>query len=145
MSISQIALTPFGIGTSAPTGSTPPSGAAGTRYINPATRDYEIDTATGQLKQMPTARQRVLLAVLTLQRSVSIDIQRGIKLPRKMTPTFEVEMQQSVRTALFQLTDVEKIVLLQGVDVVRGESGRSMTTIRFIDLTTGESTEVSFS
>jgi hypothetical protein len=130
-------MTPFGLGTPAPTGD-PPDGASGTRYLNPATRDYQVDTATGQLAQMPSIRQRVLIALLTVRGSATAAPAFGIVPPRKMGDQFTAEMQQAVRSALKQLTDVEKVVRIDGILVERGAGSRSKTTVIFTDLTTGE-------
>lgn len=134
--ISSFGLSPYGTGTPA-TGEAPPTGSAGSRYINPATRDYEQDTTTKQLAQMPGVRQRVLLAVLTLARSSTV-YPGGIKQPRKMGTLFVAEMHQAVRATLRILTDVEKVVRIDTITVERGTGGRSRTTIEYTDLTTGE-------
>ena len=73
---------PMGLGTPV-TASLPPKGPAGSRYIHPATKDYERDPTTGQLKQMPKVRQQVLLALTTLLGSASTLDGFGIRLPRK--------------------------------------------------------------
>jgi hypothetical protein len=130
-------LTPYGIGTPAPSAD-PPTGDAGVRYIDPASHDYAFDSATGQLAQMPTVRQRVLLAVTQLRGSSTALPNDGINLPRKMGDTFVAEMQQSVRAALRQLTDVEKLVRIDGIDVIKGQGGRSQTTITYTDLSSGQ-------
>jgi hypothetical protein len=137
MTISQVSFSPFGVGTTAPAVSAPTPGG-GVRYIDPATKDYEYDSTTGQLAQMPTVRQRVLLAVMTLQGSVSVNTAKGILLPRKMGGQFDVEMKQSVRTALYQLTDVEAVLSIDDIKVEPGQGGRARVTITYTDLTTGE-------
>lgn len=135
LGLSSAGLCPYGTGTPI-TGAAPPTGQAGSRYINPATKDYEQDTTTKQLAQMPAIRQRVLLAVLTVFRSSTV-YNGGIKTPRKMGTLFETEMKQAVRATLRILTDVEKVVRIDSITVKRGgNSGRSMTTIEYTDLTT---------
>ena len=140
--MARAAMTPFGLGTPIPTGD-PPDGASGTRYLNPATRDYQVDTTTGQLAQMPSIRQRVLLALLTVRGSSTASPGFGIVAPRKMGEQFDVEMKQAVRSALKQLTDVEKVVRIDGIIVERGARSRSRTTVIFTDLITGEGDSVS--
>lgn len=134
--LSSFGLSPYGTGTPTPA-SAPPDGDAGTRYINPSTRDYAQDTTTGQLQQMPAIRQRVLLSVLTLQRSSTV-YPGGINNPRKMGTFFETEMKRAVRETLRQLTDVEKVIRIDSIDVVRSVGSRSQTTISYTDLTTNQ-------
>jgi len=121
----------------------PPSGAAGCRYINPATRDYEVDSDTGQLAQMPAKRQRVLIAVMTELGSSSALQDLGIRRPRKMGTNFEGEMRAAVRATLRTMVDVEKVIRIDDIIVKRGSGGRAETTIVFTDLETEEQHEVS--
>lgn len=133
-------LGPFGLGT--PADSTErPTGKAGSRFLNPQTRDYEIDPAGGQYKQMPGTRQRVLIAVTTALNSSG---QRGlgIKPPGRMSETFEAEQRAAVAEALRPMTEVEKSVRLDGVIVERGSGGRARTTIIFKDLVNGNTDSV---
>lgn len=129
-------LGPFGLGTPPDPGESP-TGTAGSRFINPATRDYEVDAATSQFKQMPTVRQRVMLAIATELDSSGV-AGFGKKRPRKMGSSFESEERALVSAALRQMIEVEKVVRLDGVTVERGSLGRARTTISFTDLTTGE-------
>jgi hypothetical protein len=126
---------PFGLGTPV-TGEDPPDGAAGSRYIDPVSRDYAQDPATKQLKQMPGTRQRVLLALMTLERSSSALPTFGIRLPKKMGETYDAQMKNAVRAALRQLTEVEQVVRIDGIVVERGLGGRSRTTVAYTDLET---------
>jgi len=129
-------LTPFGIGTPADAPGQP-TGPAGCRYINPATKDYQVNPATRQFAQMPALRQRVLLALSTDYASITVNQTFGLKKPRKMGDTFVAEMKAWVRAALKHLTDVEKVMSLDAVIVERGSGGRSRTTVVFTDLATG--------
>lgn len=124
---------PFGLGTPA-TGEDPPDGPAGSRYIDPTTRDYAQDPDTKQLKQMPAARQRVLLALMTLVGSSSALPTFGVKPPKKMGDTYESQMKNAVRLALRHLTDVEQVIRVDSIVVERGLGGRSRTTVSFTDL-----------
>jgi hypothetical protein len=51
-------------------------------------------------------------------------------------------MKQAIREALRQMTDVEKVMRVERIDVERGVSGsataRVQTTVVFVDLTTGK-------
>jgi len=127
---------PAGLGTPV-TSSAPPDGPAGSRWINSATKDYEQDTATGQLKQMPKTRQQVLLAVTTLRRSASTLDWFGIRTPRKMGDRFQAEAEQAVRAALRHLTDAQKVIRLDSVKAEHGSGGRGRITVSFTDTATG--------
>jgi hypothetical protein len=133
--IAPAGMTPFGVGTPA-TGAEPPSGPAGSRYINPVTRDYQVDPTTGQFAQMPPVRQRVLLAVLTARNSSAVP-GFGTRLPPNMDESFESAVRAEITRALNQLTQVERVCRLDAVLVKRGRLGRAQITIVFVDLTTG--------
>jgi hypothetical protein len=121
----------------------PPDGAAGSRYLNPATRDYQIDGTTGQQAQMPMVRQQVLIALTTLAKSATTLDWLGIKLPRKMGNRFQGEVEVSVRSALRHLTDTQKVIHIDGITAERGAAGRGRITVSFTDLTTGKADKVS--
>ena len=141
-----IGLEPAGFGTPL-SADAPPSGAAGVRYVNPATRDYEVNSVTGQQAQMPSVRQRVLLALMTTQESASVQPGFGVKMPRKIDGRFQAEAQQRIREALRQLTDVEKVCRIDGIAIDIGRSAsataRVRQTVSFTDLTTGLQQQVS--
>jgi hypothetical protein len=137
----QSIMGPFGPGTPL-VAAAPPTGTAGVRYLNPATRDYQQDGATGQLAQMPSLRQRVLLSLMTVLGSSSALPLLGIRIPRKQGPQFESEITAEIRFSLRQLTDVEQIARLDGVKVERGAGGRARVTVSYTDLDTGHSDEV---
>jgi len=120
----------------------PPTGTAGSRYINPATGDYETDGVTGQLKQMPRTRQRVLLALVTLRRSASTSPGFGGKYPRKMGTTFEIETRQAVLFALKHLIEVEKAIRIENILIERGLGSRARITVSYTDLDTNEPDQV---
>ncbi len=130
------AIGPFGVDTPAETAE-PATGSVGSRYINPATRDYEFNESTGHLSQMPTLRQRVLLAVMTRKGSSTALPDFGISLPPKMGSTFEAEVTASVRSALIHLTDTERVMRIDSVVVEKGAGGRARVTISYTDTTAG--------
>jgi hypothetical protein len=119
-----------------------PTGESGTRFIDPATKDYRQDPTTRQLAQMPSTRQRVLIAVTTERRSASVNLQFGIKAPRKMGTFFESEQRQAVQAALRHLTETEQAIRVDAITVERGINGRSRTVISFTDLATGRPDKV---
>jgi phage baseplate assembly protein W len=115
----------------------PTTSPAGSRFLNAATRDYQYNSDTGQLAQMPNLRQRVLITLTTEQGSIPTQPTFGIKRPRKMGDSFEAEMKSAVRLALQQLTDVEKVMRIDQILVRKGQDGRSETTVVYTDMTTG--------
>lgn len=131
----EFGLAPFGLETpnEVPDAVT---GQPGSRYINPATGDYEIDQTTGQLKQMPRTRQRVLLALITLQKSATAVPTFGATLPRKMGTTFEVQVKHAVILALRHLVEGEQVIRLDEILVERGRNSRARVTVSYTDLET---------
>lgn len=131
---------PFGVGTPA-SATVPPSGPAGSRFLDPVTRDYAVDSTTGQFKQMPGTRQRVLLTCLTVRDSSGVR-GFGVKLPGRMGDTFERQVENEIRRALRYMTEVEKSLLITEIKVERGMGGRARITIAFKDLVTGDQDRV---
>ncbi len=127
---------PYGLGVPGEA-ALPTTSPAGSRYLNPATRDYQYDSDTGQFAQMPEIRQRVLISLTTEQGSIPTQPTFGIKRPMKMGDSFESEMKAAVRLALQQLTDVEKVMRIDQIIVRKGAGGRSETTVVYTDMTTG--------
>ena len=109
--------------------SAPPDGPAGCRFLSPITKDYEVDSTTGQLKQMPAVRQRVLILLTTAIGSASTQPDIGVRWPRKMGDRFEGQVRNAVAAALYQLTTVEKVIRIVRVIVEKGRGGRSRTTV----------------
>jgi len=130
--------TPFGYGSPLPA-DIPPDGPSGCRYINPGKRDYELDPVTRQLKQMPALRQRVLLRLLTAKGSAAAIPTLGVELPRSMGTGFERVMADRVRSAFRDMTDTEKSMRIDSLEVSKLSSGRALVTLGYTDLTTGES------
>lgn len=111
------------------TAAAPPSGPAGSRFISPETKDYQIDTTTGQQRQMPPTRQRVLIILTTTLGSATTQPNLGVRWPRKMGDTYGAQVKNAVAAALYQLTDVERVIRLKDVIVVKGRGGRSSITV----------------
>lgn len=126
---------PYGLGSPLPAAA-PASGPAGSRWIDPITKDYAQDPDTLQLKQMPATRQRVLLALMTLLGSSTVLPKFGVRFPQKMGSTFEAQCINSVRSAMRQLTDVEQVVRIDGITVEKGVGGRARITVSWTDLDT---------
>lgn len=122
-------------------GDATPVADGGCRYIDPATGDYGIDSSTGSFEQMPAIRQRVMIALLTARGSSTVLPDLGLTRPTKMGDRFQAEMEQAVRQALEQLTEIEQVITLDFVSVERGNGGRARITVSYTDLTTGEAVE----
>lgn len=124
----------FGAG-SPTTGSAPPILSRASRYINPYTRDYEFDTNSRGFRRILSVRQRVQLALGTIRGSSTTSPNWGIVLPRRIGPQFAAEAEAAVRQALSQMTDVEKVLRVDQVDVTTYHM-RSRIVVWFTDLTT---------
>lgn len=134
---SPFGSTPFGLATpvAAPLPAT--KGPALSRYINSDTGDFELDTSTGQMRAMPALRQRVLLIAKTTWGSSAALPTLGIRRPPKMDQTFESRMRAEVRRAYRQLTDIERVMIIEGIEIQRapGAHGRAAVTLIYRDLT----------
>ncbi len=129
---------PFGLGTPlvAPE---EPTGSVGSRWINTATKDYEVDVGTNNLKQMPSVRQQVMLAITTIQTSSSMQPRFGVTLPNKMGDLFENQCKQACVAALAHLTDTDPpTIRINKITVTKGRNSRAEILIDYTDLTTGE-------
>jgi len=118
-----------------------PKPSEGSLYLNPYTKDYQLDSATGQLAQMPPVRQMVMLALSTWKGSATAVPWLGVKYPDKVGPTFVSEVGDSARSALSHLTteDSPQITIDRvNVEIVNGVQGRVVVTVSYTDLTTGE-------
>lgn len=129
----------FGGGTPT-TGSAPPSLSRASRYINPYTHDYEFDAVSRGFRRMPSVRQRVQLALGTIRGSSTVSQNWGITMPRKIGNQFAAEVEAAVRQALSQMTDVEKVLRVDKVDV-RAYHMRSEVVVWYTDLTTKKSAQ----
>ncbi len=119
-----------GVGVGVPvTAAAPPDGPAGSRYLDAVTKDYRVDGTTRQLQQMPAIRQRVLIMLTTVLGSATTQPNLGVRWPRKMGDTYGAQVKNAITAALYQLTEVEKVIRLKDVIVVKGKSGRSQTTV----------------
>ncbi len=133
----------FALGTPAEPGAAP-APSNGSRFLNPRTRDWEIDPDTSQHAQMPAARQRVLLALLTVRGSATSAPGFGFKPPSKIGPRFEAETRNAVRVALAHLTREDAPAIeIQDIAVQKIAPGRVLLTVSYVDLATGEEDEAS--
>lgn len=133
---SPLALTPFGVGTVATITAPPADPPTYCRYINPGSRDLEIDTSTRHFKQMPKLRQRVLLTLLTLRGSSTVLPDVGVDMPKKLGDRSEPRIRNAVYRAFYRMTTVEKVMRIDGLLISRNV-GRVTITLVYTDLTTG--------
>lgn len=132
---SSFAVTPFGVGTPATATAPPKERFTGARYLNPATRDYEVDDE-GELARMPPVRQRMLLALTTIKRSSSVAPSLGTELPAKMGKDFE----QVARNAVLEATATivaSGDARIDAVQAIVTQVGRAVIIVSYTDLTTG--------
>ncbi len=120
-----------------------PEPSTGSRYLNPVTRDWEVDPATSQMAQMPSVRQRVLIALLTDRGSATASPGLGVRYPDKIGKAFEAEVRHSVRSALAHLTlEDDPVIRIDQIKVERLWTGRILVTLTFTDLETGAPDQV---
>ena len=124
--------------------SAPPSGPAGCRYIDATTKDYAIDSTTGQMQQMPPLRQRVLIIATTVLGSATTQPNLGVRWPRKMGDTYEAQVRNALVAAFYQLTEVERVMRIDSVTVTKGRAGRSSTLLQWTDLSTNQPDQQAF-
>lgn len=113
----------------------------GATFINPRTRDYEVN-ADGSFQRMPVTRHRVLMLLMTkLDSSVRVDSSGpvGLELPEKIGPSFRQEADQAVRRCLEPLAGDIRI---DAVETVVKPSGKVDILVTYQDLTTGNSDTV---
>jgi phage baseplate assembly protein W len=134
---SPVGSNPFGYGTPV-TNAAPPLGTVGSRYIDPLTRDYAVDDSTGQMKQMPSLRQRVYLTVMTVKGSSSSLPNFGLSVPGKLDQSAERRISNAILSALNQLIVVEKILAVNSIAVERYPLGRVRVNVSWTDLTVGK-------
>lgn len=113
------------------------------RWIDPKTGLYSVDEDTGLYKTMPSARQRVMLALLTVRGSSSVLPDLGTERPKKLGGSWPEEQRAEVRRALRQLSDVEKTIRIDRIDVSIDGPGRGTTTVVYTDIESGVEDEVS--
>lgn len=118
---------------------------AGSRYLDPSTGDYSVDSETLNFKQMPPNRQRVLLAVVTKKGSAAAMPSLGIQRPGKITSKFRAELDVFVRSALIHLTDGRRPAI--SIDDIMAEvvsTGRVQVVISYTDNQTGQQDRAGF-
>ena len=132
---SPVGSTPFAMAAPVAAPAAATQGPALSRYINPCSGDYQIDSYVGQLAGMPTLRQRVLLILNTEYGSSSALPTLGIRRPAKITESFVAETRAAIRQAFYRLTDVERIMQIDNIFIIKQSGGRVEITIEYRDLT----------
>lgn len=110
------------------------------RWVDVSTRSYAFDQASRQLAKTKSTRQRVALTLTTLQQSSSTLPGWGITIPSKHGASFAEQMTQSVKDALRTMSEVEKSIRVDSVEVEVSGS-RSRTTVTWTDLSSGKQFE----
>ena len=134
---SAVGTSPLGFGEPLTSERVPTQTSEFSRYINPATGQYEIDGDTLQIKSMPGVRQRMLLRLKTLRGSSTSLPMFGVQLPSKINAQFAQRMRSAVRAALYYETDVDRVAEIISIEIETGGE-RAAVRIRYNDLTTGE-------
>lgn len=132
---SPVGSTPFGMSTPVAAPAAATQGPALSRYINPGSGDYEIDDTVGQFASMPSLRQRVLLVLNTDFGTSTALPELGINRPKKITEAFVAQTLAAVRRAFYRLTDVERVMRIEDVQIVKQTTGRVQITVVYRDLT----------
>lgn len=132
---SSFAVTPFGVGTPIDATAPPVERPTGVRYLNPVTRDYEVDNE-GEMRRMPAVRQRILIAVTQLLKSSSVEPNRGIRMPGKIGKDFTERARAAVIAATAEIVALGHATI-DAVQVLVPQVGRAVIVITFTDLTAG--------
>lgn len=132
---------PFGTGIPA-TAAEAPNKAVFSRFLD-GDGKYALNPDTGRYADMPQVRQRVLIALRHLKDSSPV-LPEGIVYPRKLSLSFDVEMDRAVRAVLRSLTDVEKLAVIDAVIVEREGTGRAHVIVSYTDLTIDDQDQVTF-
>jgi len=137
---SPVGSTPFGMSTPVAAPEAATQGPALSRYIDPGSGDYVIDASVGQFGSMPSLRQRVLLVMNTELGSALAVPDLGIPRPKKIDETYIAATRAAVRRAFYRLTDIEKLMRIESIDIEKRTSGRVQVTLVYRDLTMLSST-----
>jgi len=114
------------------------------RYLDPNTKDFAANE-DGTFQEMPSTRQRVLLALATTKGTAAGLDTFGSTHPLigVIDSQFDSKVNNSVREALKQLTEVEKIITLDGVEIVKSPNGRVEITVSYTDLISQDQDDLS--
>lgn len=111
-------------------------------YIDPRTRDHVLQ-GDGELARMPTVRQQMLVALMTVVESMSTDLRFGIDLPETIDETFPRRMRNAVELACQHITRPKRARVTSVETDIDSVPGRAIPTVSFIDLTTGQPDQIS--
>jgi hypothetical protein len=132
---STFALTPFGEGTPTSTTAPPSKPPEDAAWIDPILKEYALDDE-GEIARMPEVRQQMLLAVITVLGSSSVDPTKGILLPKKIGDDLQRQARASVVAACKHVTDAKR-ARINDVNAEVLQTGRVRITISYDDLTLG--------
>lgn len=134
---------PMGFGDPNEADDPPPEAVYLSNWVSPASKQYEIDPDTGALAEVPPIRGRVIYCMTQVLGSSALLPDDGIEYPKRVDETFDTKVRNAVRTALRQLTDVEKVIRIEAI-VVQERGRRSRGLVQYTDLTTGLPDEARF-
>ncbi len=139
---SPFAVYPFGAAAPANMAAPPPVPELTALYIDPRTRDHVVQ-GDGESGRMPTVRQQMLLALMTVIGTMSADQGFGITLPRKIDETFERRVRTAVEIACRHITGPKRAKITSVTTDTTTAMGRAVVAVSFTDLTTGLADQVS--
>lgn len=111
----------------------------GSRFIDPKTLDYAVDSATGTWKVSTPAQQALQLKLGAERGSGSALPQYGIPMPETMTDSTLREITQSIRTAM-AAEIADKVLTIDDVRLTTDPTvnGRAVVDIDYTDLSTNQ-------
>ena len=114
------------------------------RYLDVNSGDF-VSLDDGTLDSMPAVRQRVVLALVTeLDSAFGLPgFGNGVMRIKRIDQTIKRRVQNAVRAALRQLSEVERLIRIDAIEVEDLGSGRLSYTVSYTDLTNAEPDEVS--
>lgn len=108
----------------------------GSRKIDPATRDFVIDPATGQSLGMTNAQQLVYMAFKTdLGSSAMREIGQKLAKIKRIGPSFALEVDVELRRVVQHIVD-QKVIEVVGTSVQIVRPGAARASLRFRDVET---------
>lgn len=134
---------PLGIGDPTEADEHPDAAQSLSTWVSPATKQYEINSTTGALAEVPPVRGRMLYCLTQKLGSSALLPDDGINYPTRVDETYDNKVRAAIRAATRQLTDVEKVARIDEI-IIEERGRRSRGLVRFTDLTTGLKDEARF-
>lgn len=110
------------------------TGVGEVRFINPKTKDYEMDPATGKLLGGTDTQQLVYLALVTVSNSSAVQsLGQGISKIKLITSNLQRQVENEVQLALRSLI-IKNIISLDSVTVDRDRNNAVIIVVAWTDL-----------